>query len=252
MKKVAIIQSSYIPWKGYFDIIHDVDLFIFLDDVQYTNRDWRSRNKIKTPSGTSWLTIPVGSHRDKLIHEIQLFDKSWAEKHWKTIKLFYSKAPHFKMYKDFFEHIYLERDWNNLSELNQFLTKSISAELLESKTEFKDSREYCAGGRKFDLILDLVQKADADLYISGPAAKAYIDEKKFEDIGIKLVFKDFSNYPEYPQFYPPFEHQVTILDLLFHVGADAPYYIWGWRNEKPAVLDLETASQISPAHNASE
>ena len=86
MKKVAIIQSSYIPWKGYFDIIHEVDLFIFYDDRQYTVRDWRNRNKIKTPDGLRWLTIPVGSNRNRVIHDVQIVDDGWGKQHWQTLK----------------------------------------------------------------------------------------------------------------------------------------------------------------------
>ncbi|MFZ5632085.1 MAG: WbqC family protein [Bacillota bacterium] len=229
MKKVAVIQSNYIPWKGYFDIIHDVDLFIFYDDVQFTTRDWRNRNKIKTPGGTFWLTIPVGADVNRLICEVPITDFRWAIKHWKTIEQFYSKASYFNKYKDFLTYVYLEKKWSYLSEINQFIIKKISKDFLGIKTEFMDSRELCASGKKTDRLLDIVEKVGADTYISGPAAKNYIDEKKFEEAEIKLEYKDYSGYPEYPQFHPPFTHSVSILDLLFHVGPDAPYYIWGWR-----------------------
>lgn len=229
MKKVAVIQSSYIPWKGFFDIINDVDLFIFFDDVQFTPRDWRTRNKIKTNAGTQWLTIPAGADRDRLIHEVSLNDSSWQEKHWKTINLFYSKAPFFRKYQNIFEEVYLGTRWTNLSALNQFLIRSIATECLGITTKFQDSREYEASGKKLERLLDLLKKAGTNQYISGPSARDYIDEGCFAAEGIQLVYKDYSGYPEYPQFFPPFDHYVTILDLLFHVGPDAPYYIWGWR-----------------------
>ena len=104
MKKVGIIQSSYIPWKGYFDIIHDVDLFVYLDDVQFTARDWRNRNRIKTSQGTRWLTVPVGEKISRLIHNVPINDKHWSRKHWATIKQNYSKAPYFKKYQDKHHH----------------------------------------------------------------------------------------------------------------------------------------------------
>lgn len=230
MKKIAVIQSNYIPWKGYFDIIHDADVFIFYDDVQFTTRDWRNRNKIKTPNGTLWLTIPVGRQTDKLVCKVQIPESSWQRRHWKTIETFYGKAPHFKRYRDFFQYIYLEREWSNLSQLNQFLIKKISADFLGINTEFRDSREFCAKGLKLDRLIDLLQKMGADMYISGPKGKNYMDKKKFEEAGIRITHKDYSGYPEYRQFYPPFAHGVSILDLLFHVGPDAPYCIWGWRN----------------------
>jgi hypothetical protein len=238
MKKVAILQSSYIPWKGFFDIIHDVDLFLFYDDVQFTSRDWRTRNKIKTPNGTLWLTVPVGSDRDRLICEVALQDPYWAAKHWKTLAQFYAKAPYFKKYRAFFEHLYLERQWSTLSELNQHLTTAIARELLGITTQFGDSRAYPVEGQKFDRIFNLLQAAGAGHYVSGPSAKDYIDESCMQAASIELVYKSYAGYPEYPQFHPPFEHAVSILDLLFHTGADAPWYIWGWRehDHPPQVL----------------
>lgn len=233
MKRVAVIQSNYIPWKGYFDIIHDVDEFIFHDDLQYTKSDWRNRNKIKTAQGVSWLSIPVGDRDDRLIYEVELADASWSKKHWNMIKQSYSRAPYFKKYQEYFEHIYLESKWTNLSELNQFLIRNISMEFLGTVTNFKDSREFYLKSKKLDRLIELLQRAEATLYVSGPSARAYIDEKRFVEAGIDLIYKDYSGYPEYPQSFLPFEHAVSILDLLFHCGPDAPYYIWGWR-EKPA------------------
>ncbi len=229
MKRVAVIQSNYIPWKGYFDIIHDVDLFIFYDDVQYTKNDWRNRNKIKTRQGLQWLTIPVGSQVDRLIYEVELTSDHWARKHWASICQSYSKTPYFEQYEAFFEHVYLKAEWKKLSELNQFLTETISREFLGIQTQFRDSREFHLTGQRLDRLLQLLRSAEASLYVSGPTARAYLEEERFPEVGIELVYKDYSGYPEYPQLYPPFEHQVSILDLLFNCGPKAPYYIWGWR-----------------------
>ena len=126
VSKVAVLQSNYIPWKGYFDIIHDVDLFIFYDDVQYTKNDWRNRNKIVTASGTKWLTIPTGADLNRLICEVRLGSSVWAEKHWKTILQSYRNSGYFNLYKEFFEEVYMGMRWESLSDLNQFLTKHIS------------------------------------------------------------------------------------------------------------------------------
>lgn len=231
MKKVAIIQSNYIPWKGYFDIIHDVDIFIFYDDVQYTKNDWRNRNRIKARNGLHWLTIPVGAHNEKLIYEVEIEDSSWSKKHWETIKQFYFKTPYFDEYKDFFEHFYIESNWNSLSELNQYLIKTISKEFLGINTDFRDSREFHPEGKRLARLIDLLMKAGANLYLSGPTAKSYIDESCFKDVGIELVYKDYSDYPEYPQLFPPFDHAVSILDMLFNCGPQTSEYIWGWREK---------------------
>jgi len=229
--KVAIIQSNYIPWKGYFDVIHDVDLFIFYDDVQFTNRDWRNRNKIKTSQGRKWITVPVGENSNRLIFEVGIKDSQWQYKHYNAFKHHYSKAPFYKKYLSFLEYIYLEKKWQNLSMLNQYLIKFISREFLGIKTKFEDSRKYNTITKKQEKIIELLKKSGASTYISGPAARSYIEENAFQQAGIELIWKDYSNYPEYPQFFLPFEHSVTILDLLFHTGHDAPYYIWGWRQE---------------------
>jgi hypothetical protein len=229
MKKVVILQSSYLPWKGYFDLIHDADLFVFYDDVQYTNRDWRSRNKIKTVQGPAWITIPVGSRRDQLICDIEIKDRAWQAKHWKTIVHTYSKRPFFGLYEDFFGDLFLEKKWDNLSNLNQYVIQAISKDLLGISTTFADSREFHVTGNKLERLFNLVKATQADCYISGPAAKDYIDPSVFLDAGIELVWKNYSGYPGYPQCYPPFEHGVSVLDLLFNVGPDAPWYIWGWR-----------------------
>jgi len=230
MTTVAVIQSNYIPWKGYFDIIHDVDHFVFYDDVQFTKNDWRNRNQIKSPAGALWLTVPVGARLDRLIREVTIADRLWASKHWKSIRQNYSRAPHFDTYRGFFEHVYLERVWDNLSELNQFLVTSIARQYLGIKTAFSDSAELRAEGRKTDRLVDLLRKLRARAYVSGPSARGYIEEEKFAQAGVRLVYKSYAGYPEYPQLHPPFTHNVSIVDLLFSVGPDAPWFIWGWRD----------------------
>lgn len=230
MKKVAVIQSNYIPWKGYFDIIHDADVFVFHDDLQYTKNDWRNRNKIKTPNGTTWLTIPVGVDQRRLICEVTLPNAAWQKEHWNKIQNAYRAAPFFSLYRDFFEFVYLEKKWGWLSELNQFLIQHLAREFLGLRAEFHDSREYALTETRLDRLLELLNKVGADVYISGPSAASYIQPERFAQAGIQLVYKDYSGYPEYPQLYPPFEHAVSILDLLFQVGPAAPEYIWSWRS----------------------
>lgn len=231
MKKVAILQSNYLPWKGYFDIIHDVDLFIFYDDVQYTKNDWRNRNKIKTTNGASWITIPVGTNLNRLVCEVELQDSTWATKHWNSIRHAYCKTPYFNLYKDFFEDEYLGQNWKNLSQLNQYLIKYIANTFLGIKTDFGDSREYEVTGEKQERLISLLKRVNTDVYVSGPSAKNYIDDEVFKAANIELIYKNYLDYPEYPQLYPPFEHGVSIIDLLFQVGPAAPEYIWGWRKE---------------------
>lgn len=230
--RVAIIQSNYIPWKGYFDIIHDVDTFVFLDDVQFTAQDWRSRNRIKTAHGVKWLSVPVGPATDRLIHEVEIPDPRWQEKHWRTLSQSYAKTPFFAHYRPLFEEFYRGRAWRNLSQMNQHLIRLVATQCLGIRhTLFRDSREFELEGRKLDRLLDLIRQTGATRYLSGPTARDYIDDVRFEEAGIALEYKDYSGYPEYPQAHPPFEHAVSVLDVLFNVGPQAPHYLWGWREE---------------------
>lgn len=230
MKRVGIIQSAYIPWKGYFDIIHDVDLFVFHDDIQYTKGDWRNRNRIKTPDGERWLTIPVGTDEHRRICDVQLPGSDWARDHWRRLEAAYGRAPFYRHYCKYFEQFYLGTAWRSLSDLNQALIVGIARDLIGITTEFADSRRFGLTHAKGERVLELLAKTDADVYVSGPAARAYITDAQFAEAGMQVVWKDYSGYPGYDQMYPPFSHAVTILDLLFHTGSSAAWHIWGWRD----------------------
>lgn len=226
MKKVAIVQSNYIAWKGYFDMIAMVDEFVLYDDVQYTRRDWRNRNKIKTPNGLLWLTIPVevkGKYYQK-INETLISDNNWAKAHWASISQFYSKAPYFKEYKDVFEEFYMNVEEQYLSKVNHSLI-SIINNILGIKTKLTWSSDYSLVEGQTERLLGIVQQAGGTEYISGPLAKDYMDESLFDAVGIKVTWMDYSGYPEYNQQYPPFEHGVSILDLIFNEGPNAAKFM---------------------------
>ncbi|MBY5956849.1 WbqC family protein [Membranicola marinus] len=236
--KVACIQSNYIPWKGYFDMINAVDLFIFYDDVQYTRRDWRNRNRIKTSDGVKWLTIPCRSTRDQLICEVDLSEFKWQKKHWRTIEHNYSRTPYFSTYKPIFESIYLEKKWTNLSELNQYLIKTIARDILMITTRFEDSRNFTLNGKKEDRVLDLLTQCGATAYLSGPSAQDYILEEHFQAKQIDLQWMDYTDYPRYRQLYPPFCHQVSIIDLIFNKGPQSPAYMKTFNQHPKTTLNV--------------
>jgi hypothetical protein len=227
--RVVINQSNYLTWKGYFDLIHDADLFIFLDNVQFTKNDWRNRNRIKSPNGTFWLTIPVGDSISRRICDVPLPGGTWAKKHMHSLQNSYAGTAHYSAYLDFFEDLYGNLRWTTLSEFNQYIIRTIAVQFLGIKTQFVSSAEFVAPGTSQARVLALLKAAGATTYISGPAAKAYLQPSAFEEAGIELIWKDYSGYPEYAQPHPPFEHAVSIVDLLFCVGVSAPDYIWGWR-----------------------
>ena len=230
-KKIALLQSNYIPWKGYFDIINMADVFIFHDDLQYTHGDWRNRNKIKTRNGLEWISVPCGTSESRLICEVELKDKKWQKKHWAKIEQSYIKAKYFSTFKDYFMNIFLDKEWNNLSDMNQFIIKSISKDILKINTKFEDTRSYDLENSKAERVLELLEKTGAEVYLSGPAAKNYFNESMTDKIGVKLEWMDYSGYPEYNQLYPPFEHGVSILDLIFNEGENAKKFMKSFSNE---------------------
>ena len=225
-KRVAIVQSNYIPWRGYFDLISQVDEFILFDDVQYTRRDWRNRNRIKAPNGSIWLTIPVEvkGKRDQKIKDTVISDPGWSRNHWRTIVYNYSKTKYFSEYKELFESLYLERNEKLLSQVNYKFVTAI-CDLLGIETKLAWSSEYRLVEGKTERLVDLCKQAGANEYLSGPTARGYIDEELFRNEGIELRYMDYSGYSEYEQLYPPFESGVSIIDLIFNEGPDARKYI---------------------------
>lgn len=224
MKKVAIVQSNYIPWKGYFDLIAAVDEFILYDEAQFTKNDWRNRNRIKTPKGLAWLSIPVGPSIRRRIRDVEMPDARWQEKHWKTLEANYGRAAHFAELARVVQPLYLERSHSHLSSLNrQFI--EVICRYLGIATRISNCWDYELVPGKTERLAALAAQAGATEYVSGPSAKSYIDESAFAARGIRLAWFDYAGYPEYPQLWGTFTHEVTVLDLLFNCGKDAPRYM---------------------------
>ena len=226
MKKVVITQTNYIPWKGFFDSVNLADEFVFYDDMQFTRRDWRNRNQIKTKDGVKWLTVPVevkGKYFQK-IKDTTISDPGWAKNHWDTITHNYSKAEYFKEYKDFFQELYMGKEYVLISDVNTTFTKAI-CKLLGIETKIRQSDEFELLEEKSERLVDICKKLNATDYYSGPAAKAYMDESKFENENIKIHYFDYSGYPEYRQLHGEFTHAVSIIDLLFNEGPDAKNFM---------------------------
>ncbi len=226
MKKVAILQSNYIPWKGYFDLIAAVDEFILYDDMQYTRRDWRNRNQIKTPQGLQWLTVPVlvkGKYHQK-IRDTEIDGLDWGLLHWKTLAQNYRRAPHFNEIAEWLEPLYLKESYTHLSQLNRRFIEVI-CDYLGIKTVISNSWDYILLDDKTKRLADICVQANGTEYISGPSARNYIEEHVFAELGITLTWFDYSGYPEYSQLWGEFIHEVSILDLLFSCGKEAPRYM---------------------------
>lgn len=226
MKRIAISQSNYIPWKGYFDLINSVDEFVLYDDMQFTRRDWRNRNQIKTPAGLQWLTIPVevkGKFHQR-INETLVSDHAWPLQHWRALELNYAHAAHFADYCDQFRELYLGCNTTRLSEINHRFLSAILP-LLGIRTALRWSSDYKLEGERSQRLLNICRQADASVYLSGPAARDYLDESIFTAAGIQVIWMDYSGYHAYPQLWGDFTHGVSIVDLLFNCGKDATRYM---------------------------
>jgi hypothetical protein len=176
MKKVAIIQSNYLPWKGYFDVLAGVDQFVLYDHVQYTRRDWRNRNRVKTKQGVKWVTVPVfiQERSKQTIRATKIADRRWATKHWKTICQAYGRSKYFSNYQDIFSELYLKASHlEYLSEINTLFIREICG-LLGITTEILLSDELQLNEGKNESLIGICKQLDADIYVSGPAAKTYL------------------------------------------------------------------------------
>ena len=224
-KRLAILQSNYIPWKGYFDLVNSVDEFILYDTAQFTKNDWRNRNKIKTSRGLLWLSIPVRHRFGQLIQDTVTSDPTWGRRHWRSLSQAYAKAAYFKMYEPLFEELYKKcSEESNLSNINYLFIREVCA-ILGIKTTITWSRDYALADGQTKRLVELCKQTRASEYLSGPSARNYIEPDLFARENIKLSFIDYSGYPEYPQLYPPFEHGVSILDLIFNTGPNARTYM---------------------------
>jgi hypothetical protein len=220
-KRVAILQSAYIPWKGYFDIIGSVDEFILFDDAQYTKRDWRNRNRLRTPAGTAWLTIPVMTKGrfGQPIRDATVSDASWAERHWKTIVQNYARARCFEETAPTLRELYQQAaDEPSLSRINELFIRAISG-WLGLSARITSSSDYDLAGDRVERLVHVCEQAGAGEYLSGPAARGYLEADRFAARGITVRWMDYSGYLAYRQLYsPPFIHEVTIIDLLVNEG----------------------------------
>jgi len=224
--KVLISQSNYIPWKGYFDNIAACDCYVVYDDMQYTKRDWRNRNYIKTEQGLKWLSIPVevsGKYFQQ-INETKISDKNWNSSHWSQIESAYKKAPYFKEFGPWIKELYMNANFAYLTEINTFFLTEF-CQFLGIQTKFRDSREFQLPEGKTEKLLSICKELNTNEYFTGPAARNYMDESLFEKEKIKIQYFDYSGYKEYSQLHGSFEHGVSIIDLIMNTGTDSKNYL---------------------------
>jgi len=228
-------QPNYLPYLGFFHKITLCDVFVIVDTVQYVKRGpfgWINRNKIRTPDGWLWLTVPVlskGKYTQSIIDTMIDNLKPWQHKHWRSINLAYQKAPYFHLHKDFFQKIY-ETKWEKLSDLNEAIIRyiipalGIKVEITKTSSIYNvETLQRCPPRQIMsgtDLIIDMCKKLGADAYVHGKHGKDYIDPAKFTDNNIKCVYQEFT-HPVYRQVYKPFIPEMSIIDLLFNHGTES-------------------------------
>ncbi len=225
----VILQPSYLPWRGYFHQIQKADTFVFYDDVQYDRDGWRNRNRIKTPAGSKWLTIPLQARgenwRSLTIREMRTTaGEDWRRKHWESIRHSYAHAPYFERYRSMIEQWYAA-DAPNLADFTIETTVALAAALGIEHTTYVRSSSLSAGGSKTERILNILKQVGASRYVSGPSAQSYLDVAALDRAGIAVEWMSY-DYREYSQLYPPFDPQVSALDLLLNTGPDAGKFIW--------------------------
>jgi hypothetical protein len=236
--RLSILQPSYLPWLGYFDQMHRADTFVFLDDVQFTRRDWRNRNKIRTANGWSWLTVPVlqKSRFTQLLKETRIDNSvSWAHKHREAIRSQYAKAPYFDLYFPELESVYNKR-WDFLLDLC-YETLRILQNALGIHVPLIKASEVGIESVKKEKILALCQALKASHYLTGDAGKNYLCQEEFDPLGIVMEVQNY-RHPSYRQRYPGFVPYLSVIDLLFNEGEHSLAVLSG-TNQKIAERNTE-------------
>lgn len=244
-KKIVILQPGYLPWLGFFDLMYKADTFVILDDVQYTVRDWRSRNRIKTPEGVMWLTVPVQGKglRGKLIKDVEVDNtQQWQKKHLRSMESFYGKAEHFKEVIELINDIY-RKNYTFLIDVDMdFILRAKEFLSLESKIVL--SSEIPSTGKRDEKLLSICKHLNATHYLTGNAAKAYLRESIFKVKGITVEWHDY-HLPYYNQLWlkkAGFISHLSIIDLLFNHGADSLSVLTSKKNIcKPEGLNIRHA-----------
>ena len=226
--RISIMQPGYLPWLGFFELLARCELFVILDDVRFTKRDWRSRNRIRTKQGWIWLTVPVLSKKrtDQLILEAEINNEErWRQAHHKCLMIHYARAPYFKNYIDFFKELYA-RPWDRLIDLDMAVLSFLAQAMNIATPVIRSSQLEIRQVSGNDRILAICKKLGASTVYDSQGAKAFIDMPVFNQSGIKVEFQEF-RHPVYRQIYYPFLPYMSAVDLLFNEGPRSKDIILG-------------------------
>lgn len=222
-KKIAILQSNYIPWKGYFDVMAAVDEFLIFDEVQFTKNDWRNRNRIVLNGRLHWLTIPVRTSGafGQPINCVEIASPDWANAHWETLKQGYRRAPHFSEIAGVLQAAYgAAASLGLLADVNELFLRAVAGYLDLTTQILRAEIVQRTRADPTERLVEICQARQATVYVSGPAARAYLKTDLFRNAGIALHYANYQDYSDYPQGVAPFEHGVSIVDALFQCGRE--------------------------------
>jgi hypothetical protein len=219
------MQSNYLPWRGYFDLISEVDEFVLYDVVQFTKNDWRNRNRIKTPQGPQWLSIPSGPNISRSINEVEIAIP-WRQKHWKSLELSYRRSSYFNEVSSWLKPLYLGSSDTNLSKINTSFIQAINT-YFSLNTRITKSEDYVLEGDRSRRLVNICLQADASVYVSAPAARTYLDESLFAREGISVEWFEYEKFAQYPQQWGAFIPNLSVIDFMFNCGED--FHRWSGR-----------------------
>jgi hypothetical protein len=213
---VVIMQPTYLPWVGYFDLIDQADVFVFLDSVQFERQSWQQRNRIKTHNGPLWLTVPVLRRLEQTICEVKINNTAgWRRKHWLTLSASYAKAPYWSVYGPRLQEVY-DREWESLAELNITLIQLVAGFLGLERKFVRTSEMAPLKGHKADMLIDLCERFQATEYLSPVGSREYLaDDLAFRARGIELKFNEYE-HPVWPQQFGEFVPYMSAIDLVLN------------------------------------
>lgn len=249
--KIAIAQPTYLPWLGYFDLIDQVDQFVLLDSVQFEKQSWQQRNRIKTPTGLLWLTVPV-VFRGKLgqrIADVEIREPEFWRDHIRAIELNYRRSPYFdRYYGEFNELLRTEAANADLSQLTIGILRWF-VRVLGIKTPMIRSAELPVQGKRTELLAELCTSLRATAYLSPLGSAEYLlgDMAILTDRNVNVTFQHYE-HPVYTQMFPPFVPYATVLDLLFNEGDGSLDIIRSGRRQP--YLPEEAASHLNEQVNS--
>jgi hypothetical protein len=243
--KIAISQPAYLPWLGYFDLIDQVDTFVLLDSAQFEKQSWQQRNRIKTPTGLRWLTVPVifrgrfGQH----IQDVEIRDPAFFRQHLRAVELNYRRSPYFGRYFPEFAEILELCSQLRLVELNQQLIQWL-CRILGVDTPIVRSSDLDQRGKRSEHLVNLCRHLQSDFYLSPLGSAVYLlnDLEQFAEAGIGVGFQHYE-HPEYQQLFMPFQSHASVLDLIFNEGEAAMSILRSGR--RPAFQPEEVACSAS-------